>query len=460
MHKPSFAIALGVWLAGISAYVAAVAARTSLGVASVIAADRFEVAGTTLALFGVVQLGTYAASQFPAGLLLDRLGPRTMLLIGVSVMAVGQLLMAIAPALGWALAARILTGMGDAAVFISVVRLVTAWFPDSKVPLFTQLTGVIGQLGQVISAVPFFLLLRGSGWGTAFAALAVLLGVSALLVVLFAKDAPTRPDPAETGPRLPFGFVLHDVTTSPGAWAGFFTHLLGLGVPNAFLFLWAVPFYELGHGLSPAEISTLLTAGVLAGMVLGPLFGALTARFSDHLGIVVTAGTLVAIAIWVITLAQPGPLTMPQLLPLAVAVGLGGAISGVGFELARRGVLPTSIGTASGLVNMGGFGVGLVAVWLVGVVLDLRTGRGDPDLADYRAGLASALVVFVIGLVGLAISLRRAALHRSLDPVGPVGSGQSGDPVDTGELALEQATEEVRLADAEARGRTGAGPAW
>ena len=57
-------------------------------------------------------------------------------------------------------------------------------------PLITQLTGITGQLGQVLSAYPLVALLRGPGWTTAFvsaAALGVLVGVLALAVL---RDAP------------------------------------------------------------------------------------------------------------------------------------------------------------------------------------------------------------------------------------------------------------------------------
>ena len=67
-----------------------------------------------------------------------------------------------------------LVGAGDALTFISVLSVVTAWFPPRRVPLMTQLTGLLGQLGQVLSAVPFAALLHGPGWTTAFVSAAAL----------------------------------------------------------------------------------------------------------------------------------------------------------------------------------------------------------------------------------------------------------------------------------------------
>ena len=102
------------------------------------------------------------------GVLLDRFGARTLVVVGALVMAAGQLLLALADGLPLAIAARVLVGAGDALTFISVLAVVVAWFPARRVPVMTQLTGLIGQLGQVLSAIPFAALLHGPGWATAF----------------------------------------------------------------------------------------------------------------------------------------------------------------------------------------------------------------------------------------------------------------------------------------------------
>ena len=62
-------------------------------------------------------------------MVLDRLGSRRMILLGALTMAAGQLLLALADDVPTAIAARVLVGAGDAMTFISVLRLVSLWFP-------------------------------------------------------------------------------------------------------------------------------------------------------------------------------------------------------------------------------------------------------------------------------------------------------------------------------------------
>ena len=79
-----------IWLVGLSVYGLAVFHRTSLGVAGILAAERFGISASQLATFTVVQLGVYAAMQIPVGVLQDRFGSRRLMLVGLGLMTVGQ----------------------------------------------------------------------------------------------------------------------------------------------------------------------------------------------------------------------------------------------------------------------------------------------------------------------------------------------------------------------------------
>ena len=398
-----------VWAVGVFAYLCAVSGRASFGVASVEASARFGIDGAVLSLFGVVQLGTYAASQIPAGLLLDRIGPRRMMIIGAMTMAAGQVLLALATDVPTALIARLLTGAGDAATLISMVRLIATWFPTGQVPLFTQLATMIGQFGQAVAAVPFLALLVSAGWTAAWSSLAFLLLLSVLLVLAVVRDEPPgEPDAAPPVPVRP-AQVLRDVFTSRAAWSGFFLHALTLASVNAFLFLWGVPYLTNGHGLSPAEVGALLTVNVVIMVAIGPLIGVLTGRFPRHrarLGWI--AGAILSI-VWVGTLLAPGPLTAWQLMPLIIALAVGSATCSVGFDLARTGVPRRAIGTATGMVNIGGYSFSLLSVLLVGVLLDLLAPDGAASLDDYRLALSSMGVLMGAAALGLLLTSRRRA---------------------------------------------------
>ncbi len=146
-----------IWAVGLSVYILAVFHRSSLGVAGLLAADRFGIEATQLAFFTVLQLVVYAGMQIPTGVLLDRFGPRAMLLSGLALMTGGELVFAFATTFPVAVAARAVLGAGDAMIFVSLIRLVSSWFLVRQAPVVTQMTGQVGQLGAIIAAAPLSL---------------------------------------------------------------------------------------------------------------------------------------------------------------------------------------------------------------------------------------------------------------------------------------------------------------
>ena len=145
--------ALIVWGVAVGAYMLTVFIRSSLSVAGLLAADRFGITAAQLSFFTTLQLLVYAAMQVPAGLAIDRFGPRRALIAGITVLTLAQVGFALALTYPAAIIARVFIGGGDAVIFTSVLRLVSSWFPMMRIPLFTQFTGQLGQIGAMAATV-------------------------------------------------------------------------------------------------------------------------------------------------------------------------------------------------------------------------------------------------------------------------------------------------------------------
>jgi MFS family permease len=402
-----------VWAVGLSAYIVAVLDRTSLGVAGLDAQDRFGVGAGALASFAVLQLLVYAALQVPVGLLLDRFGSLRLVLSGAVLMAAGQVLMATTHSVSGAVLARVLVGAGDAMTFISVLRLVPQWFPARRVPVLTQLTGIIGQAGQVLSAVPLAALLAGPGWGTAFFSAAGAGLFVAIVAVAALHDHPEHR--INRGAPVTLRQVGADLSSSwrhPGTRLGLWTHFTTQFSGTVFALMWGFPFLIAGEGLPRQTASTLLTLFVLVGMAAGPVLGVLVQRHPLRrswlvLGIIATnAGA------WALVLAWPGRAPLPVLVLLVLALGTGGPGSMIGFDYARTFNPPSRLGTATGVVNVGGFVASLVTIELIGLILDARTGgRSDYDIHDFKIAMAVQYLIFAIGVTGI-LRTRRQARQR------------------------------------------------
>ena len=106
------------WAIGAGVYVLAVFHRSTLGVAGPLAAERLHLSAAQLSSFVMLQLAVYALMQVPTGIMVDRFGPRRMLLAATLTMGTAQVLFSLVTAYVPALLARGLLGCGDAMTYI------------------------------------------------------------------------------------------------------------------------------------------------------------------------------------------------------------------------------------------------------------------------------------------------------------------------------------------------------
>jgi MFS family permease len=416
--RPS-ARAYTVWLVGLLAYAVAVFQRASLGVAGVEAQHRFSAGASAISLFLVLQLAVYAAMQIPVGVALDRFGSRRMVMAGAVTMAVGQLVLALATDVPTAIAARVLVGAGDAMTFISVLRIVSLWFPGPTVPLVTQMTGILGQLGQVAAAYPLVALLRSTSWRSTFLGASAVGLLVAVLVLAALRDAPPGSLPRRPASVAQVRRALVDTWQEPGTRLGLYTHLVTQFSGTVFALLWGFPFLTEGEGLSAGTAAGLLTLLVLVGMGIGPLLGRLCGRWPLRRSDLVFGILGATVAVWTVVLLWPGRAPLPLLVVLVVVLGSNGPGSMIGFDYARTENPAERVGSASGVVNVGGFVASLLTVLAMGAVLDLLTpaDSGLYGLGAFRAAFAVQYVFWVLGLVGVVRHRRRLRARLARDGV-------------------------------------------
>ena len=190
--------------------------------------------------------------QIPVGVLLDRFGSRRLMLVGLTLMTLGQAWFAIAGSYPVGLAARALLGAGDAMIFTSLLRLIALWFRVKQAPFVTQLSGMLGQLGAIAAATPLAAALAAYGWERSFgsaAALGVILGIALFLVV---KDSPYRGQAAGAVKIRALARTLGEVWGNPGTRLGLWVHFTSQFGATVFTMLWGFPFLVRGQGLSSA----------------------------------------------------------------------------------------------------------------------------------------------------------------------------------------------------------------
>lgn len=418
-----------IWGVGVAAYVLSITNRTSLSAVGVDAAVRFDADASTLSMFAVIQLAVYGGMQIPVGVLLDRFGARPVITAGMALMAIGQAVLAFAPDVGWAIVARMLLGAGDAAVFPSVLRVVAVWFPARQAPFLVQMTGILGQVGQLAAIFPLAALLHATSWTITFGSLAGLGVLFTILTFTVIRNRP--PDRAEdvsidteTGAiqvvrsSIDFREGFRQSWAHPATRLAFWSHFTTPFSGTAFMLLWGFPFLTVGEGLTPPVASLVFSVYVVFGVLSGPVIGALSSRHPLRRSrmLVLPIVALQAV-VWLIVIAWPGPAPLWLLFVLVFAMSTGGPASMIGFDHARTYNPAHRLSTATGIVNVGGFLAALLAILFIGLAMDAQ-GAGTPDtytLEAFRIAFLTQVPLWLLGATFIIIERRRTRVHIGLD---------------------------------------------
>jgi MFS family permease len=407
------------WAIAVTVYVAAVFNRTSLGVAGLQAARRLGISPAQLSVFVLVQLGVYAAMQVPTGLLVDRYGPRRLLVAAAATMAVAQLAFALTRSYPAALLARGLLGCGDALTFVSVVRVAAQDFPRHRFPLAVSVTSMLGMAGNLAATIPLALLLRSAGWTVSFAGTGLVTLVTGIAVLLL---LPASRPAAAARPPAAAERTLHRVRAAwrtPGTRLGFWVHFSCMSLATMFAVLWGLP-YLVRQGFTEAGASAVLLVCVLAAIVASPAIGAVFGRYPAARVPFALSVCLLTVAGWAVLLgAFAGQPPHPLIVAVVAVAAVGGPASTIGFSLARDYNPPAMVGTATGVVNVGGFTSTIIASLLVGGVLELA---GPGSGAGYRLAFCAAVAA---QLLGTAMAVRWWLRVRGL----LLGAQSRGEPV-------------------------------
>jgi MFS family permease len=401
--SPSARTAWVVLTVGQFTAVIAVLQRSSLGVATTDALARFGITAATLAAFSMVQLLVYAAMQVPVGVLVDRYGSRQLVVLGSLIMACAQILFAVATTLPLAFAARVILGIGDALTFISVMRLIPAWFPAERSAKLTTATGPVNQLGFVLSATGFAAILATIGWTPSFLTAAVVSTAAAVLALALLRDSPQgRP------PRVPLGRALavagHGVRQAwaePGTRLGFWLGFMTLFTAMAFGVMWGYPFLTVGQD-QPAQVAGILMLLLsVAGLAYGVTLGSVLARHPYYRSLIAIGVLGVVMVIWAGVLLWPGPAPIWLLVILVLALPAPTITAVMTFDIARTSNPPQRLGAAIGVVNGGAFLGTLIAVMAIGLVLQVTTPAGSTDysLDSFKWAFAIQYGIWAIGIV-------------------------------------------------------------
>lgn len=373
----------------------------------------FQVTASTIGLLASIQFFVYTGLQIPMGILADRFGPNFFLIIGAILTGVGTIIYSLGTHEFVLFFARILTGIGDATIWVNMVLILGLWFNAKE---FTKLIGVAamtGSLGFLLATVPFSALIDFVGWRPAFLLTGVLLCVCGILLYFVLVKIPNHSMIEKKEIKREKTMVLlRRIISNRQAWALFLCHFGLVGTYVGFIGSWAVPYGMSMYGMTRSDASQLVLIGLVGALIGAPLSGFISSR----LGMIKRPYIMVHFVIvfcWSTFLFTNANPSIHFLIILFFVIGLMYGANALTFATVRQSFPLNESGIASGFANTGGFLSAVLLPVIFGVVLDHSHG--------YYYGFITPVVFSMIGLIGvLMIKEKRqeedkTKIHKSIN---------------------------------------------
>lgn len=358
--------------------------------------DEYRVTYTEIGLaFAVFNIVT-AVFQTPAGFLVDRLGARVLLILGLVIGATCFVSAGLIDSFWVMIAMFAIAGMGNTVYHPANYALLSQHVPSDRIGQAFSLHTFAGMLGSAVAPASLLMMQSYWGWRGAFIGTGVL-GFAVVLLILLVRDGATKTASVDTRPASDSSDAGWRLLLSAPILLNLAFFIL-LAMMSSGLYNYSVVALGALYGTPVTTANAALTGYLLlsaAGVLVGGLLVTRTKRHS----LVATFGLIaMALSALLVALVDLGAL------PLIVAMSLGGLFSGVIMPsrdmIVREVTPPGSFGKVFGFVTTGFNIGGIVSPLIFGAVMD----HGSPRMVFL---LVAAFTL--LGIVTVATRLRRTA---------------------------------------------------
>jgi sugar phosphate permease len=362
----------------------------------------FNVTATTIGLLTSIQFFVYTGLQIPMGIMADRFGPNFFLIVGAILTGVGTILYSLGTHEFILFFARILTGIGDATIWVNMVLILSHWFNARE---FTRLIGVAamtGSLGFLVATVPFALWIELLGWRAAFFSLGLILTLCGILLYFILIKVPKRTlfIKREINSEKTLA-IIRRIFSKRQAWALFLCHFGLVGTYVGFISSWGVPYGMNVYAMTRSDASQLMMIGLIGALIGAPLAGWISSR----LGVIKKPYILVHVIstlTWSIFLFVNGKPPTSMLIILFFIIGLAYGANALTFAAVRQSFPIQESGIVSGFANTGGFLSAVLLPSIFGKILDHFQVVSTVS-TGYFYGFITPVIFAIFGLIGVLL---------------------------------------------------------
>lgn len=368
----------------------------------------FSITAATVGLLASIQFFIYTALQVPMGILVDRYGPNFFLISGAILTGIGTIIYSLGIHEYILFFARILTGTGDATIWVCLVLILGQWFNKQEFVRLIGVAGMTGSLGFLMATFPLSLWIDFVGWRGAFFSLGLALSLCSILLYFlliikskqFFKENPRPVEKQKPLEKTGVLILLKRIVTNRQAWALFFCHFGVVGGYLGFISSWAVPYGMNVYEMTMGAASQLAMLGLIGALIGAPLTSLISSRLGSIKRPYVTVHLIVLLT-WSSFLFFNAHPPFFILYFMFFIIGYGFGASALTFAVVRQTFPMEEAGLVSGFANTGGFLSAVLLPAIFGFILDAHTASGSM-MTGYFYGFLTPVVFSFLGLIGVS----------------------------------------------------------
>lgn len=367
-----------------------------------------NISATTFGTLSAYYYFAYTPMQLPAGMLIDRIGPKKLLIAACFLCALGSWFFTFTDSITIAAFGRFLVGMGSGVAFVGVLALAVFWLPEKYFSMVAGLVTMLGMIGAIGGQIGMTYIIEFIGWQEVLSAGPVVGVVLCVVMILFLKEHPAqlkRVDNANEQSVKGFLKDLKQVLMGGQVWLlGIIGALMYLSL-SVFAEVWGKSYLIMAHGLSSLEASSCVSMVFFGWAVGGPLLGFLADLFEFRLGMLLVGSILAVICISLVLYVPD--LSLFKIDVLLFLYGLFCSAEVIVFAIAKDASCSTLSGTVFASVNMIIMLGGVICQPLVGELLDFFwDGALINQVRVYsQADYQLVLSFLPLSLLGVAIAI-------------------------------------------------------
>jgi len=363
----------------------------------------FNIDGAQLGNLAACYFYAYLIMQIPAGLLVDRFGPRKVTSIAIALCGFGAILFANAESLFLAQLGRFITGLGAAFAALNCLKLTANWFPANRFAVMAGLMMTLGMLGAVGGQAPLSAFINNLGWRHSMLTIGIAGLILAALFVLIVRDkSKTHLAEATLAPKdTNLWESCKEIFKSKQSWLLSLYSGLAFAPVTLFGGLWGVPFITEAYQISKLNAAHMISLIFIGFAVGAPIWGWLTDYLGTRKNLMYYGTFLAAITICFVLYVQ---LPIWLLGTLMFAFGFFISTFLICFTMIREINAPAVAATAIGFMNAFDALIGALSDPLTGKFLDLGwqgkivDGARVFSVATYKMTLTTIPIYLVVSL--------------------------------------------------------------